>query len=105
MFVLAVGFLAHLSACLFFYCALLTYFITDSWDGTWVANRGLTDAGLDAQYVNSIYWAFTTVATGEWKLAPKAPPAIGARAAVPPRSPWQEAGQQRQQESIGWCAA
>lgn len=63
MFAMAVGLLAHLSACLFFYMALLTYFMTDSWEGTWVQKQDLVDASLAHQYVNSIYWAFTTVAT------------------------------------------
>jgi hypothetical protein len=46
MFAITVGLLAHLSACLFHYMALLTYFITDTWEGTWVAAQGLVDANL-----------------------------------------------------------
>jgi hypothetical protein len=41
-----VGLLAHLSACLFYYMALLTFFLTDTWEGTWVAAQGLQGADL-----------------------------------------------------------
>lgn len=56
MFALSVGLLAHLSACVFHYMALLTHLLTGSWAGTWVEAQGLvgTPLGLRCGTLNLI---------------------------------------------------
>lgn len=62
---MSVMLMGHLAACLFHYMANIQYLLTDSWRGTWIEAQGLEDADLAHRYLNSLYWAFTTVATGE----------------------------------------
>jgi hypothetical protein len=64
MFALSVGLLAHLSACIFHYMALLTYLLEGSWAGTWIeaqvshqaSSRGAEEhlpTGSDLDWVHS----------------------------------------------------
>jgi len=49
----------HLMACLWFYVTVLESPSID----TWVIARNLQDSSVQDQYINSLYWAMTTLAT------------------------------------------
>lgn len=56
---MTVLFCVHIMGCIWFLTARIDGFSPDSW----VVQRGLLDAGIGVQYLNSIYWAFTTLTT------------------------------------------
>ncbi len=65
-------FVSHWIACLWF----ATPYVERHWLGrsfypstsaatSWIELAGIQDAGMAAQYTTSLYWSFTTIATGE----------------------------------------
>mmetsp|Transcript_6805 Transcript_6805/g.12291 ORF Transcript_6805/g.12291 Transcript_6805/m.12291 type:complete len:645 (+) Transcript_6805:1942-3876(+) len=58
-FLATVLFCVHIMGCIWFLTARIDGFTPDSW----VVRRGILDADVGVQYLNSIYWAFTTLTT------------------------------------------
>jgi hyperpolarization activated cyclic nucleotide-gated potassium channel 1 len=58
-FLLTVILCVHIMGCIWFLTARIDGFTPDSW----VVRRGILDSGVEDQYLNSVYWAFTTVTT------------------------------------------
>ncbi|GAX72669.1 hypothetical protein CEUSTIGMA_g125.t1 [Chlamydomonas eustigma] len=63
VFIISVTLLAHLSACIFYYMANIHYLVHGTWEDTWVAAQGIEDSGVGLKYLDSVYWAFTTLTT------------------------------------------
>lgn len=63
----------HMSACLFFYTAFLQNLSPQTWFGYYMGPNA-QDASLFIKYLNSIYWAATTMTTvGYGDVVPKLP--------------------------------
>jgi hyperpolarization activated cyclic nucleotide-gated potassium channel 1 len=58
-FIVSVTLCVHIMGCFWFMSARIDNFSPDCW----VVRRGILDSDIPTQYLNSIYWAFTTVTT------------------------------------------
>lgn len=58
-FIVSVTLCVHIMGCFWFMSARIDGFTPDCW----VVRRGILDSDIPTQYLNSIYWAFTTVTT------------------------------------------